>query len=66
MVYSVNNKKKIKTKKYLPQIIEVNKTVEEIVDIESRLVAKLAEMDVAMKTKDFKPCPSQACFWCAF
>jgi hypothetical protein len=66
LIYSINNKKKIKTKKYLPQIIKIVKTKKDVEDIEKRLTKKLAEVDEAIKKDVFKPCPSQACYWCPF
>ena len=62
MVYHVNNKKKIDSNKYLPQIIKVEKTVQQVEEIEKKLIDTAEEI----KKGDFKPWPGNHCQWCPY
>lgn len=45
MYYSVLNKKSVTSKKYKPQIIKVEKTLQDILDIEERFVKEIEKIN---------------------
>ncbi len=60
MEYSVLNKKKVKSKKYKPQIIRVER--DNIEEIEENLRDVLKHI----KYEDFPPNPDSHCYWCPY
>lgn len=62
LTYHINNKKKINSKKYLPQIITVTKTEEELIEIEKRLLEVIEQIN----NKNFNPTPWPHCYYCPF
>lgn len=62
MYYSVLNKKSVTSKKYKPQIIKVEKTLQDILDIEERFVKEIEKIN----NEQFLETPWNHCFYCPF
>lgn len=62
LLYVVNNKKKINSKKYEIQSIEVTKTEKEILEVED----KIKEFVVNEKHSSYPASPGIHCYWCSF
>lgn len=60
IIYSVLNKKKLKSKKYIPQIIRVERN--NIEEIEESLRQVIKEI----KAEYFPPNPDSHCYWCPY
>jgi len=62
LYYHVNNKKKINSKKYQPQLIRVDKCLEDLEDIKKNIVQTIHKI----LNKEFEATPWNHCFWCPF
>lgn len=62
MVYSVVNKTKAKTIKYIPQVITIEQTKEQIESTEKRLINVAAEIE----SWNFEATPWDHCSYCAY
>lgn len=62
MDYYVNNKVKAKTKKYKPQTIRVERTVEDLEKMKNKIVDTVHKI----LNKEFKPTPWPQCLYCPF
>ena len=62
IVYHINNKKKINSKKYVPQIMTVEKSLEDLEDIKKNILTTIKKI----VAQEYDPKPWNHCFYCPY
>jgi hypothetical protein len=62
VIFHINNKKKADRDDYVPQVIKIKRTEQDMKNLEEKIFTKVA----IIKEGNFEPNPGNHCYWCPF